>query len=162
MKKHPHIIRVALFTTLLIGCMAVAPWGCGPKSPPIPNGSPTPSAISPFEDALITEGVSAAVSTTLTLIKDPATKALIKNYLQGYAPGLRTITSNPTPAQLAALIAQYTPANIQQQFPQIVAFASPLIINAIEYAISRFGTDSATVVHIVNDVAIGLETGSGG
>jgi hypothetical protein len=136
--------------------------GCPNPPPPTPNGSPTPSPISPFEDALITDGVSVAVSTTLGLIKDTATRTLIKNYLQGYAPGLRTITSNPTPAQLAALITQYTPANIQQQFPQIVAFASPLIINAIEYAISKYGTDAATVTHIVNDVATGLEIGAGG
>src|SRR5690242_1738567 len=78
-------------------------------------------------DQLIINGVSVGTSTGLSLIKDTTTRTVVANYLQAYAPGLRTITSNPTAAQIAQLIAQYTPANIQQQYPQVVAFATPLI-----------------------------------
>ena len=111
-------------------------------------------------DQLIIDGVSIGVSTALTFVTDANARATIKNYLQGYAPGLRTITSNPQPAQLAALIQQYTPQNIKDQYPQVVAFATPLVINAVESAIAHYGTDNATVVKVVNDVATGLEIGS--
>lgn len=111
-------------------------------------------------DQLIINGVSVATSTGLSVIKNAEQRHLIANLLQGYAPGLRTITSNPTPAQLSALIDQYTPADIKTQYPQAVAFATPLVINAVETAISHYGTSTASIVKIVNDVATGLETGS--
>ncbi len=113
-------------------------------------------------DALIINGVSVATSTGLSVIHDANQRHVISNLLQGYAPGLRTITSNPTPAQLAALIDQYTPANIKEQYPAAVAFATPLVINAVETAIAHYGTNGADIVKIVNDVAVGLETGSAG
>lgn len=110
-------------------------------------------------DDLIINGVSVATSTGLSLIHDADQRTVVANYLQAYAPGLRTITNNPTPEQLAALIDQYTPANIKEHYPQVVAFATPLIINAVESAIAKYGSNSATVVKIVNDVATGLESG---
>jgi len=113
-------------------------------------------------DQLIINGVSVATSTGLSVIKDAAQRHLIADLLQGYAPGLRTITNNPTPAQLSALIDQYTPADIKEKYPQAVAFATPLVINAVETAISHYGTNTASVVKIVNDVATGLEIGSAG
>ncbi len=113
-------------------------------------------------DALITNGVSVATSVGLIQVKDTATRHTIAMLLQGYAPGLRTITSNPTPAQLAALIDQYTPQNIKDQYPAAVAFATPLVINAVETAIAHYGTNGANIVKIVNDVALGLENGSAG
>ncbi len=111
-------------------------------------------------DALIQSGVSIGVSTGLTAIHDANTRTVVANLLNGYAPGLRTITSNPTPEQLAALIQQYTPQEIQAQYAQAIAFATPLIVNAVSTAIAAYGHDNATVVQIVNDVAVGLETGS--
>lgn len=113
-------------------------------------------------DQLIINGTSVAVSTGLSVIKNAEQRHMIANLLQGYAPGLRTITNNPTPAQLSALIDQYTPANIKEQYPQVVAFATPLVINAVETAIASYGTNTATVVKVVNDVATGLELGSAG
>lgn len=113
-------------------------------------------------DALIVNGVSVATSTGLSVIKDAAQRHTIANLLQGYAPGLRTITNNPTPAQLSALIDQYTPVDIKTQYPAAVAFATPLVINAVETAISHYGTNGASVAKIVNDVASGLEIGSAG
>ena len=68
-------------------------------------------------------------------------------------PWIKANTSNPTPEQLAAMIQQYTPQNIKDQYPQVVAFATPLIINAVESAIAHYGTDNATVIKVVNDVA---------
>lgn len=115
-----------------------------------------------IDDALIISGVSVATSTGLSVVKDVNQRHMIANLLQGYAPGLRTITNNPTPAQLAALIDQYTPADIKTNYPQAVAFATPLVINAVETAIAHYGTNTASVVKIVNDVATGLETGSAG
>ncbi len=87
---------------------------------------------------------------------------MIAMLLQGYAPGLRTITNNPTPAQLAALIDQYTPQDIKDKYPAAVAFATPLVINAVETAIAHYGTTGATIAQICNDVATGLENGSAG
>lgn len=113
-------------------------------------------------DQLIINGVSVATSTGLSVIKDANQKHMIANLLQGYAPGLRTITSNPTPAQLAALIDQYTPSDIKANYPQAVAFATPLVINAVNTAIAHYGDKTKSVVQIVNDVATGLELGSSG
>jgi len=115
-----------------------------------------------LNDQLIITGTSVAVSTGLSVIKDASQRHIIANLLQGYAPGLRTITNNPTPEQLAALIDQYTPSDIKAKYPQAVAFATPLIINAVETAIAHYGTSQATIVKVVNDVATGLETGSAG
>ena len=113
-------------------------------------------------DQLIINGVSVAVSTGLSVIHSSEQRHLIANLLQGYAPGLRTITNNPTPNDLAMLIDQYTPENIKAEFPQAVAFATPLVINAVETAIAKYGHDQAAVIKIVNDVATGLENGSVG
>ena len=113
-------------------------------------------------DQLIINGVSVATSTGLSVIKDAAQRHMIANLLQGYAPGLRTLTDNPTPAQLATLIDHYTPAEIKAQYPAAIAFATPLVINAVETAIAKYGTDTASVVKILNDVATGLEFGSAG
>jgi pectin methylesterase-like acyl-CoA thioesterase len=111
-------------------------------------------------DQLIVSGVSIGTSTGLSFVKDSATRTVIANYLQAYAPGLRTITSNPTAADLARLIDAYTPANIKQDYPQVVAFATPLITNAVLTALAHYGHDQATVIKVVNDVASGLEIGS--
>jgi hypothetical protein len=114
-------------------------------------------------DQLIINGTSVAVSTGLSVIKDANQRHMIANLLQGYAPGLRTITNNPTPAQLATLIDQYTPSDIKEKYPQVVAFATPLVINAVETAIATYGGgNTATVIKVVNDVATGLEMGSAG
>lgn len=113
-------------------------------------------------DELIINGVSVATSTGLSVIKNAEQRHMIANLLQGYAPGLRTITNNPTPEQLKALIDQYTPADIKEKYPQAVAFATPLVINAVETAIANYGTNTAAIVNIVNDVATGLELGSAG
>ena len=113
-------------------------------------------------DQLIINGVSVATSTGLSVVKDAAQRHIIANLLQGYAPGLRTITNNPTPEQLKVLIDQYTPQNIKDQYPAAVAFATPLVINAVETALAAYGKDNATVIKIVNDVATGLEIGSVG
>ncbi len=113
-------------------------------------------------DQLIINGVSVGVSTGLSVIKDANQRHTIANLLQGYAPGLRTITSNPTPADLAKLIDQYTPANIKTEYPAAVAFATPLVINAVTTAIAHYGTNGADIAKICNDVAVGLETGSAG
>ncbi len=112
------------------------------------------------DDQLIINGTAVATSTGLSLIHDSATRTVIANYLQAYAPGLRTITSKPTPDQLAALINLYTPQSVKDQYPQLIAFATPLIINAVEVATQKYGSDNATVIKIVNDVATGLENGT--
>jgi len=143
-----QLIRFGIFAVLFAGCLAISPAGCsGPQG---------------VNDQLIINGVSVAVSTGLSTIKNAEQKHMIANLLQGYAPGLRTITSDPTPAELATLIDHYTPDNIKQQYPQAVAFATPLVINAVETAIAHYGTSTAAVVKVVNDVAVGLENGSAG
>lgn len=121
-----------------------------------------PSCSTGIDDQLIIGGTSVAVSVGLAQIHNAEQRHMIANLLQGYAPGLRTITDNPTPEQLAALINQYTPENIKQQYPQVVAFATPLVINAVETAIAHYGKNTKQVVKIVNDVATGLELGSAG
>lgn len=120
------------------------------------------SCQSGVNDQLIVNGVSVATSTGLSVIKNSEQRHMIANLLQGYAPGLRTITNNPTPEQLSALIDQYTPADIKANYPAAVAFATPLVINAVETAIAHYGTTTASIVKIVNDVATGLEIGSAG
>ena len=113
-------------------------------------------------DQLIINGTSIAVSTGLAQVKNTEQRHMIANLLQGYAPGLRTITSNPSAEQLAQLIDQYTPADIKEKYPEAIAFATPLVVNAVETALSTFGKNNANVVKIVNDVATGLEIGSAG
>ncbi len=120
------------------------------------------SQISNVNDQLIINGVSVATSTGLSVIHDANQRHVIANLLQGYAPGLRTITSNPSANDLAVLIDQYTPQNIKEQYPAAVAFATPLVINAVLNAIAHYGTQGASVAKIVNDVATGLELGSAG
>jgi len=142
-----QVLRATVFAVLFAGCLAIAPSGC---------------STSGVNDALITNGVSVAVSTGLSTIHNAEQRHVIANLLQGYAPGLRTITDNPTPAQLATLIDQYTPANIKEQYPQAVAFATPLVINAVETALAHYGTSQAAIIKVVNDVALGLENGSAG
>ncbi len=119
-------------------------------------------AESTINDQLIINGVSVATSTGLSVVKDATMRHTIANLLQGYAPGLRTITNNPSPSDLATLIDHYTPENIKTQYPAAVAFATPLVINAVETAIAHYGTTGASVAKICNDVATGLETGSAG
>lgn len=113
-------------------------------------------------DQLIINGVSVGTSTGLSLIKDAEVRVVVANYLQAYAPGLRTITSKPTAEQLAAMIIQYTPQSVQDQYPQVVAFATPLIVNAVLSYLAAYGDDQKTVIQVVNDIATGLELGSAG
>lgn len=113
-------------------------------------------------DQLIINGASVATSTGLSLIKDANVRTTVRNCLQGYAPGLRTISNNPTAAQIAAMIDQYTPASVKTEYPQVIAFATPLITNAVLTALETYGHSNADVVKIVNDVATGLEIGSAG
>ncbi len=117
-----------------------------------------------INDALITNGVSVATSVGLAQVHNAEQRHMIASLLQGYAPGLRTLTNSPTPEQLAALIQQYTPQNIKDQYPQVVAFATPLVINAVQTALGYLGKNATReeVVKIVNDVATGLENGSAG
>ena len=143
-----EVIRVALVAVLFCVGLAIAPGGC--------------TGTNGVNDQLIISGTSVAVSVGLAQVHDAQQRHMIASLLQGYAPGLRTISSNPTPEQLAALIQQYTPQNIKDQYPQAIAFATPLVIQAVQTAIAHYGKNGATVAQIVNDVATGLENGSAG
>lgn len=113
-----------------------------------------------INDQLIINGAAVAVSTGLKTVKNSETRHTIANLLQGYAPGLRAITNNPTAEQLAHLVDEYTPADIKTKYPEAVAFATPLLINAVLTAVKTFGASKPW--QITNDVATGLEIGSAG
>lgn len=114
---------------------------------------------SQFNDAAIIAGVTVATTTGLKMaIQDPARRTVIANYLDVYATALRSITGNPTPEQLTALINQFIPQNIKDQYPELVTFAVPLIVSAYKQAYDKWG--SAKAVTYLNDIAAGIEAGA--
>lgn len=140
--------REALRILILIAVFSLA-WSCKPGQAP------------PVSDALITASVSAATSTGLKLaIKDVNKQHVIANYLNTYAGALRTITGNPTDAQLTAQLMAFVPPDIENQYPEIASFAIPLIVGFYDWAHAKYGNDTAQLYKILNDVATGIETGA--
>jgi len=128
--------------------VAIAPTGC--------NG--TGGQLS---DALITGSVSAGTSAGLKLgVKDTAKQRVVAGYLNTYAGALRTISGNPTDAQLTEHLTKFVPPEIQAQYPEISSFAIPLIISFYHWAQQTYGKDTAQLYKVLNDVATGIETGS--
>lgn len=121
-------------------------------------------APSGINDSLITTGTSVAVSTYLGTIHDSARCHAIANLAGGIAGTLRTFTGDPppTPAQLSQAIVAQIPENLRQQYPEVVAFVVPLVVQGYQYAVQKYGNnDQKTVYQILNDVASGVETGTG-
>lgn len=119
------------------------------------------NGTSTISDALITASVSAGTSTGLKLtIKDDTKRTVIAKYLNTYAGALRTISGDPTDAQLTAQLMAFIPPDVESQYPELGAFAVPLIVSSYDWAKTKYGTDSAQLRQILNDVATGIEEGS--
>jgi hypothetical protein len=144
MKK--HIARILIAASILTASLVVMPIGC------------TTSGVN---DALITAAISAGTSAGLRYaVSDPVKRSAIAAYLNTYAAALRTITGNPTPAQLTDIINAQIPQAIRTQYPEITAFATPLVVSGYESFIAKYGTDTTTVYKYFNDAASGIEEGS--
>lgn len=114
-----------------------------------------------ISDALITASVSAGTSAGLKLaVQDTAKRKVIAQYLNTYASALRTITGNPTDAQLTAQLLAFIPPDIATQYPELGSFAVPLVVSFYHWAQSTYGTNTAQLQKVLNDVASGLEAGS--
>jgi len=145
---HRQSIRIGIFIVLFAASLAVAPWGCKGTS-------------GELSDALITGSVAAGTSAGLKLsIKDAGKQTVIAGYLTTYAGALRTISGNPTDAELTAQLLKFVPPEIQQQYPEISSFAIPLIVSFYHWAQQTYGKDTAQLYKVLNDVATGIETGS--
>jgi len=143
-----QLARLFVAASIVTASLAVMPGCQNGQSPPI-------------SDALITASVSAATSTGLKLaVKDAAKQHVIANYLNTYAGALRTISGNPTDAQLTQQLMAFVPADIANQYPEIASFAIPLIVSFYDWAHTKYGSDTAQLYKILNDVATGIEEGA--
>ena len=91
-------------------------------------------------------------------IDDPAQRTVVANYLDVYSHALRTISGKPTPEELTTVINSFVPKNIQDEYPELMTFAVPLIVSAYKQAYDRWGSEKA--VTYLNDIAAGIEAGA--
>jgi hypothetical protein len=109
----------------------------------------------------ITTAVSVGTSAGLRyVVKDPAKRTVIANYIDVGAAALRTVTGTPTPDQLNTLINQAIPADIRNQYPELIAFVSPLVISSYQLAFDKYGPNAEKLYQALNDIALGLEAGA--
>jgi len=146
-----HILEILLASIVLVAC---------PK-----GGTPTAGTGTGITDTLIQTGVSVGVSTYLQHgISDPAKRVAIAKFGSGIAGSLRTVTKlepPPTPAELTQVILSNIPQNLQNQYPEVVAFMVPLVISGYETALAHYGGGNQQQVYqILNDLATGVETGT--
>ena len=148
--KRPYreAVRLAVVAAIISGSWLVAPAGC--------------SDTSKVSDAAITAAVSVATSTALkSAIKDPAKRTQIANYIEGpYANAIRSISGNPTPDNFVQQLNAFIPANIQEQYPELVAFVNPISLWAYQQAYNKYGSDVAKISQYLNDVASGMQSGA--
>ena len=112
-----------------------------------------------FNDAAIIAAVTVATTTGLKMaVKDEARRTVIANYLDVYSTALRSITGDPTPEQLTAIVNQFIPQNVKDQYPELVTFAVPLIVSTYKQAYDKWGKDKS--VTYLNDIATGIEDGA--
>lgn len=104
--------------------------------------------------------ITAATSAGLLLIKDTTKRTEIANYIDVYASACRKITGNATPDQLVALLDQYVPASIRAQYPELVALAEPLIVEAYTVAYNKYKGNVAKLYQELNAIAGDLEAGA--
>jgi hypothetical protein len=116
-----------------------------------------------ISDTLIITGTSIGVSTYLGHgISDPTRRTAIANLGSGIAGSLRSVTTSPPPTadQLSAVIIANIPENLRTQYPEVVSFVVPLVIQGYTLAIQQYGgTNQQKVYQILNDIATGVETG---
>lgn len=116
------------------------------------------SAVS--SDAAITSAVTVATTAGLRLIPNASERNRIANYVDVGASALRTVTGTPTPQDLSDLIVKYIPTSIKDQYPEVVAFLVPLVVSQYKSAYDKYGSNAAKVYQILNDIAVGLESGA--
>ena len=131
-----------LLTVILAGAML-----CGCATSPILNTS---------GNLLLTAGITEGLRYG---VQGDARRALIANYADDIAVGLRTITGTPTDAELTQMILSFVPANIRTQFPEIAALVVPLIVTGYDAAIAKYGNNTTQVYAVLNQLATDLENG---
>lgn len=146
-----QLIRILVALSIFAGCLAIMPSCQNGQAPPV-------------SDALITASVAAGTSValkTIPALKDhPDKQHVVANYLNTYAGALRTISGNPTDAELTAQLMAFVPPDIQNQYPELASFAVPLIVSFYDWAHAKYGNDTAQLYKILNDIATGIETGA--
>lgn len=136
------LIPILVLAIILAGC---------------PNGGQVP-------DALITGSVAAGTSValkTIPALKDHLEKQhVVAQYISRYSAMLYTVTGDPTDEELSRLLMAQIPPDIQSQYPEISAFAVPLVVSFWDWAKAKYGVQTAQFRKAVGDVAMGLKTGS--
>lgn len=145
-----QLLRITVACLIVAGAWVIAPVGCK-NSPPV-------------SDTLITASVSAATSValkTIPALKDhPDKQHAVAQYISRYSAVLYTITGDPTDEELTQLLMAQIPPDVQAQYPEIGAFAVPLIVSFYHWAKAEYGSNTAEFRKVVSDVAQGLKTGS--
>jgi hypothetical protein len=111
-----------------------------------------------FPTSVVNTGITIGVGTALRLgITDAAKRTTVANYIDVVATALRTVTGTPTAAQLTALIQGFIPASVKSNYPEILAFVEPIIIQNYQALLAKYGTNTAQVYAGLNSFAIDLE-----
>lgn len=114
-----------------------------------------------YNPQLISGGVSiGTVSGLRFTIKSDAKRTEIANYICVGAAALRTITGAPDPAQLTAIIMRSIPANIKQQYPELIPYIVPVVVSAYQMAYDKYGANHDQLYAALNAIATGLEMGA--
>jgi len=94
--------------------------------------------------------IAAAVSTGLRFVPE-SKRTTVANYIDVYAVALRTIEGTPTDEQLIGLVNQFVPESVRHDYPELVALATPLIVNTYHIT-PKYQT--------LLDIAVGFEAGA--
>jgi len=136
-------------TKLLIAPIVFLSFGCASIQPYIQN------------DATITTAVSVLTLSGLKYaVKDSSKRTVISDYIMVYAPALRTITGNPTAAELTTQINAFIPANIRSDYPELIALVIPAVTSTYQSAYAKYGGNTKELYRVLSDIAAGLENGA--
>ncbi len=112
-------------------------------------------------DASIVTTVSLATSIGLKYtIKDSNKRTAIANYIDVYAPAVRTITGSPTADQLTTQVNAFIPESVRHAYPEIAALVVPIVVLQYQNALAKYGTNTKELYRVLGDVAAGLEAGA--
>jgi len=133
----------------LIAIITLISFGCASIQPYIQNDATVTTAVS----VLTLSGLKYAV-------KDSSKRTVISDYIMVYAPALRTITGNPSAAELTTQINAFIPANIRSDYPELIALVIPAVTSTYQSAYAKYGGNTKELYRVLSDIAAGLENGA--
>lgn len=109
---------------------------------------------------LIDTGASTGITLALQYgVKDSARRTQVANYSDAIASGIRTVSGNPTPAQLTQILLTFLPSQIRSQYPEIATLVIPLAVSIYQAAYAKYGGNATKVYSILNELAGDIEAG---